>query len=295
VRSPRRALCLGAVCLAFAAARCSDSRRSPVGPDPASPLPPTASLIAVGDIGLCGSAAVAATARLAQQFPGELLLAGDIAYYSGSMRDFMECFDPAWGVFRNRWRPSPGNHEYETPGAAGYFQYFGAAAGAGYYSFRPAADWIVLMLDSNVDMKPGSPQYEFVQSTLAGQPALCAAAVWHHPLFSSGQNGNNPFTREMWRLLDTLGVDVLIAAHDHLYERFAPQTADGVATPAGVRQFIVGTGGATLYSFQRAVANSQVRIRSHGVLRFEALLGSYTWSFVDLNGAVADTGSEACQ
>ena len=274
---------------------CSDTPSTPIGPSPPPPPPPpqTATLTAVGDIGECGSPGVAQTARLVDGIAGPLVLAGDLAYMQGTMRNFIECFDPEWGDHRWRWRPAPGNHEYETPFAAGYFQYFGEAAGNGHYSFR-AGDWIVLMLNSNVDAGPGSAQYEFVRAELAANRGPCAMAVWHHPLFSSGPNGPNLFMRDLWRLLYLNGVDVIVAAHDHLYERFGKQDADGRSDALGIRQFIAGTGGARLYNFQRMSANSQARISVHGVLRFTLNRANYDWAFIDVTGNVADAGADSC-
>lgn len=273
---------------------CSDRPRTPVGPSPPDPLPQgPQTLIAVGDIGQCGSPGVAQTAKLVEGMEGHLVLAGDLAYFTGSMRDFIECFDPAWGVHRRRWRPVPGNHEYETQFAAGYFQYFGQVAGNGYYSFR-AGDWLVLMLDSNVAVGPGSEQYEFARSELQMNPRVCTMAVWHHPLFSSGPSGPQIVMREMWSLLHRAGVDVIVAAHDHLYERFGKQDADGRSDGGGIRQFIVGTGGARLYDFQRMSANSQLRVKTHGVLRFTLNPGNYAWAFIDVSGTTADSGADTC-
>jgi hypothetical protein len=277
---------------------CSESSRPPTGPTPPPPPPgpQTATLIAVGDIGECGSDAVAQTARLADGIDGRLVLAGDIAYFQGTMRNFLECFEPSWGSNRRRWHPAPGNHEYETPFAAGYFQYFGEAAGRGFYSMR-VGDWLVLMLNSNqphVDMRAGSEQYEFVRAELQANRTPCAMAVWHHPLFSSGPNGSHAFVRDMYRLLHQQGVDVVVTAHDHLYERFGKQDADGVSDAGGIRQFIAGTGGARLYDFLRTLPNSQVRIKSHGVLRFVLRSSTYDWSFLDINGGVADAGADSC-
>jgi hypothetical protein len=245
------------------------------GPPPPAPTGQTATIVAVGDIGMCGSVGVQQAARLAESMDGQVVLAGDLAYMQGSMSDFLRCFDPYWGQFRRRWRPTPGNHEYETAGAAGYFQYFGEAASGGggrsFYSFR-AGDWLVLMLDSNVPAGSGSAQFEFVRNELRTHWNPCAMAVWHHPLFSSGPNGPNVFMRDMWGLL----------------------YVDGRSDARGVRQFIAGTGGATLYDFQRMTANSQVRIKSHGVLKLTLNTSSYQWAFVDVTGAIADSGIDSC-
>lgn len=272
---------------------------TPPGPPPLPPFNPTghtAVVVAVGDIGECGSPAVPLTARLADRIDGQVLLSGDLAYMHGSPTDFQRCFEPDWGRFRHRWRPAPGNHEYQTPGAAGYFQYFGAAAGpAGqsYYSFR-AGDWLILMLNSNIPAGAGSPQFDFVRAELTANRNPCAMAVWHHPLFTSGPNGPNAFMRDMWALLYELKADVVIAGHDHLYERFGKQDVDGRSDAAGLRQFITGTGGARLYDFHRASANSQARVKAHGILRLGLHTTSYDWTFLDTNGAVGDAGADGC-
>jgi acid phosphatase type 7 len=271
----------------------------PAGPGPGgSPFTPagqTARVLAVADIGECGSPGVEQTARLVERSDGLVLLAGDLAYYQGSIADFVKCFDPTWGPFRPRWRPVPGNHEYETPGAAGYFQYFGSEAGPGrsYYSFR-TGDWFVLMLDSNIAAGVGSPQFQFARSELQASTATCTMAVWHHPLYSSGPNGPSLFMRDMWRLLYDSNVDVVVSGHDHLYERFGKQDADGRSDAGGMRQFVAGTGGAQLYLFQRMSPNSQARISAHGVLRLTLNPTSYEWGFVDVTGATADAGSDSC-
>jgi acid phosphatase type 7 len=256
----------------------------------------TVTLIAVGDIGECGSQGVQQVARIAEGIDGQIVLAGDLAYMHGSMQDYLKCFDPFWGNFRRRWRPAPGNHEYETPGAAGYFQYFGEAAGMSgrsYYSFR-TGDWLVLMLDSNVPASRGTPQYEFVRSEMLGTRLPCTMAVFHHPLFTSGPNGPNIFMRDLWGLMYENDGDVVVAGHDHLYERFGKQDVEGRSDVRGIRQFIAGTGGARLYDFQRTSANSQARVQKHGVLRLTLAPNGYQWAFIDATGATADSGSDGC-
>jgi hypothetical protein len=253
-------------------------------------------VVAVADIGQCGSPGVQRTARLVDDIDGQVLLAGDLAYMQGSMQDFLKCFDPYWGHLRRRWRPAPGNHEYETPGAAGYFQYFGEVAGPlgrSYYSLR-IGEWLVLMLDSNVPTRAGSAQFEFVRSELQAHRPLCTMAVWHHPLFTSGPNGPSVHMRDMWGLLYEHDADVVVAGHDHLYERFGKQDVDGRSDPRGLRQFIVGTGGAQLYDFMRVAPNSQTRIKAFGVLRLTLAPSGYQWAFLEAGGGTADLGSDSC-
>jgi hypothetical protein len=257
----------------------------------------TARVLVVGDIGMCTEAVeVERVAALVDRLPGEVLLAGDLAYMTGSFQNFRDCFDPSWGKFRSRWRPVPGNHEYETAAASGYRQYFGDVAGSGgrtFYSFR-AGDWLVLMLDSNESARTGSAQYEFARTALATTRAPCAMAVWHHPLFTSGPNGPQTFMRDMWRLLYDNDADLVVAGHDHLYERFGKQDADARSDVRGLRQFIVGTGGARLYDFQRQEVNSQARHRVHGVLQLTLASSGYQWAFVDTSGTTLDSGTDGC-
>jgi hypothetical protein len=251
----------------------------------------------VGDIGMCTERSVVErTAQIVEKMPGLLLLAGDLAYMQGTLQNFRECFDPAWGKFRDRWHPVPGNHEYETVSAAGYRQYFGDAAGTSgrtYYAFR-AGDWLVLMIDSTETARAGTPQYEFVRTALTAARAPCTLAVWHHPLFTSGPNGPQTFMRDMYRLLYDHNADVVVAGHDHLYERFGKQDVDGRSDIRGLRQFIAGTGGARLYDFHRQEANSQARIKANGVLHMVLLPNGYQWTFVDTAGTVLDSGADGC-
>jgi acid phosphatase type 7 len=255
-------------------------------------------MLAAGDIGMCGSPGVAQTARLVASLEGEIILAGDIAYPQGSTTDFRDCFNPQWGQFRSRWHPVPGNHEYETRNAAPYFTYFGEAAGtdeSGYYSFI-AGDWLILMLNSNVPATRGSPQWEFVRGEIERQRTPCTMAVWHHPLFTSGPNGPNTFMRDMWALLETGRVEVILTGHDHLYERFARQTSTGSADPVnGIRQFTAGTGGAELYNFVRATTNSEARIMKFGVVRFTLRPAQVEWEFLAVDGTVNDRGLDTCR
>jgi hypothetical protein len=269
----------------------------PAGPSPGPGPGQTAEVVAVGDIGWCGSTGTTATAQLVDSLPGRLLLAGDLAYPDASARDFAQCFDPAWGRFRGRWHAVPGNHEYLTPNASAYFDYFGSAAGpdrSGYYALA-LGDWQILMLDSNIPTGRGSPQWEFVRRELDLQHRACTLAIWHHPLFTSGQNGPNAYMRDIYGLLEASGADVVVNGHDYVYERFARQTVDGRASEAGVRQFIAGTGGAPLYRFVTTAPNSEVRIEQFGVLRLVLQPSAHRWEFVLASGGLGDSGSDTCR
>ena len=287
-----------ALAILLAAVSSCASPSGPTGGGGGDPTGQTVTMLAAGDIGLCGSPAVAQTARLVSGLEGELLLGGDIAYFQGTAENFRDCFNPFWGQFRSRWHPVPGNHEYESPGAAPYFAYFGEAAGPagrGYYTVT-AGDWLILMLNSNVPATRDSPQFEFARGALERQRTPCTMAVWHHPLFSSGPNGNTPAMRDMWALLESNRAEIVFSGHDHLYERFARQMSDGTADPInGIRQIVAGTGGAELYNFVRASPNSEARIMKFGVVRFTLRPAQVDWEFLGADGSVNDSGLDTCR
>src|SRR5438094_3819622 len=219
-------------------------------------------LVGAGDIASCTSSGDEATAALLDAVSGTVFTAGDNAYDSGTYDQYSNCYDPSWGRHRARTRPSPGNHEYLTPGATGYFQYFGPSAGdpsKGYYSYD-LDSWHVVVINSNADVRPGSAQEQWLRADLAAHPAPCTLAYWHYPRFSSGFQGSHPAMQPIWQALYDAGAEVVISGHDHDYERFAPQTPSGVADPArGIREFVVGTGGASYYIFNTPQPNSELR------------------------------------
>jgi acid phosphatase type 7 len=250
-----------------------------------------------GDTGWCGSPVMEPLARLLEQRGGDILLAGDLAYDNGTIEEFRRCFDPVFGRFRSRSWAVPGNHDYMTSGATGFFTYFGDRAGptsAGYYALR-IAGWQVLMLNSNVPMSRGSAQFTFVMNELNSTPSRCTLAVLHHPFDSSGPNGPNLLQRDLWELLHERGADVVVAAHDHFYERFAPQEPSNRSDPArGIRLFISGGGGAPPYQRVRHALRSELLISTHGVLRLKLDVALYEWEFVSVNGNVLDRGLNVC-
>jgi hypothetical protein len=266
-------------------------------------------LIAAGDIADCGTRADSATAALVRDIPGTIATLGDHAYESGTKQDFADCYDPTWGAERNRTRPAPGNHEYETRGAKGYFDYFGGAAGdrgKGYYSYDLGA-WHIIVLNSDCDEIGGcgtdSPQGRWLRRDLAAHPATCILAYWHHPLFSSGrEHGGDEAMKPAWEALYDARAEVVLSAHEHNYERFAPQDPDGKHDrKRGIRQFVVGTGGASHYGFGRPLTTSEVRESgTFGVLVLTLHSTGYHWVFVpvesrfDLRGPFTDSGSRDC-
>lgn len=275
----------------------NETPSTPTTPPAQPPAPVTNWVNLVGDTGWCGSPAMPALARLLTALGGDLFLAGDLAYPNGTLGEFQRCFDPDYGRFRSRFWAAPGNHDYQTAGANGYFTYFGDRAGPsrrGYYSVR-SATWQVLMLNSNVPHARGSAQLEWARQELIANPSRCTLAVMHHPFASSGPNGPHPGQRDLWDMMHGLGVDVVVAGHDHFYERHAPQDASGRSDPArGIRQFIAGTGGAPPYARARASQNSEVLLSNHGMLRLKLEPALYEWQFVDVNGTVLDRGLNVC-
>jgi hypothetical protein len=297
------------VCVAACAAYGCGGHPAPTSPSatqaavlalpPASAAP--AVLVGAGDIAHCGPslATAEATAALLDGIDGTVFTAGDNTQDSGTEREYRGCFEPTWGRHRSRMRPSPGNHDYGTPGAGPYFHYFGRAAGApgaGYYSYDTGG-WHVVALNSNIPMHPGSPQETWLRQDLEASQSRCTAAYWHHPLVSSGPNGGTAAVRDLWTVLYDFGAEIIVNGHDHLFERFAPQDPSGRSDPArGIRQFTVGTGGYGLYDVKRPQPNSEVIGRAHGVLKLTLRSDGYDWQFVSVPGsAFSDSGTGACR
>jgi hypothetical protein len=256
-------------------------------------------LVGAGDIASCDLPGDEATARLLDGIDGTVFTAGDDAYESGTAAEFQNCYDPTWGRFKARTRPTPGNHDYVSPGAAPYYAYFGANAGPkgkGYYSYDLGA-WHIIALNSEIAIQTGSEQERWLRTDLAANKAICVLAYWHEPLFSSGWHGNDRRTQAVWRDLYEFGVSVVVNGHDHDYERFAPQTPDGQADPVrGIRELVVGTGGAWLRPIDRVWANSEVHdSQTWGVVQLTLHPTSYDWEFIPVEGKTfRDSGTAAC-
>jgi hypothetical protein len=261
-------------------------------------------LLAAGDIASCDSGGDEATAGLLARLPGTIATLGDNVYDSGTSAEFGRCYHPSWGRFKSRTRPSPGNHDYETAGAAGYFGYFGAAAGEpgkGYYSYD-LGSWHVIALNSNCGdiggCKQGSPQERWLAADLAQNATRCTLAYWHHPRFSSGlRHGSDGSMWEIFRTLYEHGADVALGGHEHNYERFAPQSPTGALDPArGIRTFVAGTGGKSLHPLGQPLPASEARNdRTYGVLELTLKPTGYSWRFHPVAGRTfTDSGSDSC-
>ena len=238
-----------------------------------------------------------------------VLTLGDNQYDAAKLSGFRGSYHPSWGRVKPITRPAAGNHEYNTPGAAGYFDYFngvGAFTGMagdrnkGYYSFDVGA-WHLIALNSSdhcvfVSCGSGSPQERWLRADLATHPASCTLAYWHHPRFNSGHDGSATFMGSIFKLLHGAGVDVVLGGHAHDYERFAPQDPNGrLDRVRGIRQFVVGTGGAFFTSVGTPKPNSQMRqANTYGVLFLTLHPTSYDWQFVTVAGKRTDSGGEPC-
>jgi hypothetical protein len=269
------------------------------------PRPPSGKVIvAVGDIASCSSTDDEATANLVGGIKGSTVLTlGDEAYPEGTTEEFDKCYKPTWGRFEDRTKPVPGNHEYNTKEAKGYFNYFGKVAGEpdkGYYSYD-LDGWHIVALNSNceeVGCGASSPQVRWLEADLAKDAKSCTLAYFHYPLFSSGEY--RPGIHEvkpLWEALYAADADVVLNGHDHNYQRFAPQDPNGKADPKrGIREFVVGTGGRSLYPIGEPIANSEVdNDETYGVLTLAPHPDDYEWRFLPVEGETfTDSGSARC-
>ncbi|HET9383659.1 MAG TPA: invasin domain 3-containing protein, partial [Gemmatimonadales bacterium] len=263
------------------------------------PPPGSVVLVGAGDIADCLQPTDEATAALLDTIPGTVFTAGDNAYPDGTALDFTNCYEPTWGRHKARTRPSPGNHDYRTPSATAYYDYFGANAGSGgwgFYSYD-LGDWHIISLNSEIGMSETSTQLAWLRADLLANTKQCTLAYWHKPLFSSGEHGSLVKSKLVWRELQEYNAEVVVVGHDHNYERFAPQDTLGIADPdRGLREFVVGTGGTDLRTMNAPVPNSEVRNSdTHGVLKFTLYSTGYEWEFVPIAGKTfTDSGSGTC-
>jgi hypothetical protein len=273
-----------------------------VTPPPQPGTDPVATV--AGDIADGGSGDTG-TAQVVQNVNPDLVFTtGDNAYPDGTLSDYTTWFQPTWGAFKTKIRPAPGNHDYHTSGAAGYFDYFNGVGvqtgpagtrGQGYYSYDVGL-WHLIALNNYVSMSAGSAQEQWLRNDLAKTLQPCVLAYWHEPRFTSGaEHSNNTATAPLWDALYQAHADLVLNGHNHQYERFARQNSSGTADAMGIREIVVGTGGAGLYSFSTTQPNSEVRnATTHGVLKLTLHPASYDWDFRPSDGTFTDSGSTAC-
>jgi hypothetical protein len=264
----------------------------------------TVTLVGAGDIAGCNFKADRKTARLLGRIQGTVFTLGDNAYQNGTSKQFRNCYDPTWGKYKKRTRPTAGNHDYHTSGAKPYFDYFGwraGKAGQGYYSYD-LGTWHIVALNSNCKEVGGcgrrSAQGHWLRRDLDRHRAKCTLAYFHHPLYASGKGLDTHKVRSFWNKLYNHQADVILSGHAHRYERYARITPSGKRSSArGIRQFIVGTGGAP-GEFQKGPDEPRVqakKVGAPGVLKLELGSGFYHWKFVPVAGRnYTDSGTARC-
>jgi hypothetical protein len=270
---------------------------------PAASDAPTFVLQGAGDIARCKTDGAMQTSDLLLRQPGWIFTAGDNAYEDGSEASYAKCYAPAWGRVLDRTiLPAPGNHDWHTKDARGYRDYFGARAtphGTTWYA-TTIGTWHVVVLDSECEKVggcgPSSPQGRWLADDLAASREVCTLAIWHEPRFSSGFHGDAKAVAPFWDALYAANAELIVNGHDHDYERFAPQTPDGQFDPThGIRELVVGTGGAELRDFTHGTPNAQFRLaQTLGILRLTLHPTGYDWAFLAVDGSIKDSGSTGC-
>jgi acid phosphatase type 7 len=265
----------------------------------------TVDVVAVGDIA-CepGSAATgsacrhADTAALAERLaPDAVLALGDTQYQDATLRDYRTAYDESWGALRSATYPIPGNHEYRTADATGYYRYFeGRQPGPpGYYSLRLGA-WRAYLLNSNCDEVDCVAQRAWLDEALATDPSSCALIAIHHPRYSSGRHGAQLFTRPFLRIAHRHRVDVVLSGHDHHYERFRRMDADGRPAERGFFQFVSGAGGRSHHEAGPPTKGSLFSDdQAYGVLNLRLSPGKFRYAFTTIDGRTPDTGTRVCR
>ena len=251
-------------------------------------------LVGAGDISECDSDNDELTAQLLDAIPGTVFTTGDNAYDSGTPEEYNHCYDPTWGRHKARTQPVPGNHEYLTSDAAGYFQYFTDVPS--YYAYT-LGNWRIYALNSEIDVSESSPQVMWLKDDLAANPNQCVLAYWHQPRWSSGSHhGSDEDYQTIWQIFFEADAELVVNGHEHNYERFAEMNGEGAAVSPGLREIVVGTGGRDLYEFDSPLPGSEIRNDStYGVLKLTLRADSYDWEFIPIAGSTfTDSGSTNC-
>jgi calcineurin-like phosphoesterase family protein len=288
----------------------------PPPPDPGAPPapgppPPNRTLLTAGDVANCftgpggdqhpGAGALETAALIKGLLPvDDLIVQGDLAYESGTATEFRDCYEPTWGQFKAFSHPAPGNHEYLSPGAAPYYAYWGTRAGPagkGYYTYELGA-WHIVSLNSEVDVAAAGEQAAWLRADLALHPTRCAIAFWHRPRWSNDlTQGDTPSLTDLYNILYDGGVDVLLQAHAHAYERWLELAPDGGVQPGrGIRNFVLGTGGGDAQSLGPLRPGEEISQENVlGVLRMTLSSEGYAWQFMPtLSSTFTDSGTGTC-
>ncbi len=256
---------------------------------------------AAGDIADCGGgdpreSAAATTARMIPDGATALVL-GDAAYPHANRATLESCYGPTWGRLRASTYAVAGNHDYVAGGPRDFLAYFGERNPGRTYFRAPLGDWWLIGLDSNLAGRALARQAAWLEHELAAidRDGRCIVALWHHALFSTGlHRGDGARMKPAWIALDAAGADLVLSGHEHFYESFEPLDADGAARTTGIREFVVGTGGAHLVDLSLS-SRHRAFAREYGVLELELDRDRYRWTFRNTSGEVRDQGQAPCR
>lgn len=252
-------------------------------------------VVAVGDIAQKGGRQAEVAKLILKMNPTKVLALGDTAYASGTPEEYATLYEPTFGAFKNKTAPAPGNHEYHVKDAYGYYDYFGDLAGPdrrGYYSFD-LGEWHLISLNSERITKE---QLAWLDNDLSSTTKPCILAYWHRPYLSSGlEHGSDKNMRPFWDILYKKGADLVLNGHEHNYERLAKVNPDQKLDDKGIREIVIGTGGAELYQFGNTLPVSETkRFGSFGALELNLQNGRYTGQFTSIDKSYSDKFSGNC-
>jgi hypothetical protein len=261
---------------------------------------------AAGDIACAPGSTVGTSCRhravsdkiLADTAVGTVLMLGDAQYPNGTLADFKASYDPTWGRLKSKTRPVPGNHEYNTAGAAGYYDYFGSRAGdrsKGYYSFN-LGTWHVVALNSEKDTAATGTQMAWLKSDLKAHPNRCTLAIYHTPRWSGGEeHGDSTVVAPFVQALYDANADIILNGHDHNYERFYPLNPSGVRDNVrGITQIVSGLGGRSTRPVTPRATTAASNASSYGYSRLVLRDGSADVSYRSAVGSYSDSTKVTC-
>ena len=265
-----------------------------VPPRPAAAPTAPVRFAVIGDYGLAGPEAAAVAALVTSWAPDFIATTGDNNYYYGAAATIDQNIGQYYhayispyrghygpGAATNRFFPVLGNHDWETPGAQPYLDYFTLPGNERYYDVVRGPVHL-FMLDSDWSepdgIKVDSVQAAWLRAGLAASSARWKLVILHHPPYSSGSHGSSPVVQwpfEAW------GAHAVLAGHDHVYER---------VTIGDFPYFVNGLGGAGRYNFPARVEGSQVRYAAdHGAMLVEADDEQIAFRCFSRGGVLVDT------
>lgn len=248
-----------------------------------------------------------ATANIVKNInPLYLIVLGDLAYPNGTSQDFADNYVPYWGVPQlfNITKPIPGNHEYNTTAATGYFNYFDpgntgkfGTRDKGYYSFVKD-NWLFLQINSEctkivAGCANGGAQATWVDQQLSANPGKCVVASWHKPRVTMGQHSDAVTMNDIWNKIVARD-GIVLTGHNHLYTRTVPLGIDALPSSTGITQFVVGTGGASYYTavYSDPVREAKKIESTLGILKLTFQSNSYTYQFISTDNTILDQGTD---